>query len=219
MTQLLPKDNDASASLALLLDKIRKCRICIDAPQANCLPHQPRPVVWGQSTARILVAGQAPGRRVHTSGIPFNDPSGERLRDWMGVNRGTFYDTRHIAIAPMGFCFPGQDAKGHDLPPRKECAPAWRNRLMAQLAHIELVLAIGAYAQHWHLKQMHHKNLTETVKAWRTYMSGAFNPPVLPLPHPSWRNNAWLKRNPWFETEVLVVLRREVHCILGSARF
>lgn len=200
-----------------LLARIRACRICADEPAGRKLPHEPRPVVWAQATARLLVAGQAPGTRVHATGVPFNDPSGERLRDWMGIDRETFYDTSRIAIAPMGFCFPGQDGKGGDLPPRRECAPAWRAPLMAALPRIELVLAIGQYAQSWHLGVSRGETMTETVSAWRDYVCGDLDPPVLPMPHPSWRNNAWLRRNPWFEAEVLPFLRGEVRRLVGES--
>jgi len=151
------------------------------------------------------VAGQAPGTRVHATGLPFNDPSGDRLRDWMGVTRETFYDENHIAIVPMGFCFPGLDAKGGDLPPRPECAKAWRDRVFGGLDGLELILLVGGYAQKWHLGANAKGTLTETVRAWKDYM-----PRYLPLPHPSWRNTGWLKKNPWFERDVLPVLRREV---------
>ncbi len=166
-------------------------------------------------TARLVIAGQAPGTRVHKTGIPFNDPSGDRLRDWLGVDRDTFYDTSRIAIVPMGFCFPGLDAKGGDLPPRRECAPAWRDQVFAQLPDAELLLVIGLYAQAWHLGALRRKNLTETVAAWREYVALTGKPGVLPLPHPSWRNNAWLRKNPWFESELLPHLRTEVVRLVG----
>ena len=187
-----------------LLAKVRACRACD-------LPHEPRPVVRASPTARLLIAGQAPGTRVHESGIPFDDRSGDRLRDWMGVDRETFYDTARIAIVPMGFCFPGQDAKGGDLPPRRECAPLWRARIMAALPNVELTLVIGQYAQAWHLGKAARPTLTDTVRNWQVYL-----PRALPLPHPSWRNTAWLKRNPWFEAEILPVLRHEVRRLCGT---
>ncbi len=161
------------------------------------------------ATATICVAGQAPGTRVHASGTPFTDPSGDRLRDWMGVDATTFYDVSRVAIIPMGFCFPGQDARGADLPPRQECAPAWQARLFAQLPAITLVVAVGAYAQQWHLGSSARRSLTETVAAWREIVATT-DPMVLPLPHPSWRNNAWLKNNPWFEADLLPFLRGEI---------
>jgi len=185
-----------------LLREVRACRIC----EAH-LPDGVRPVLRAGPTATILVAGQAPGRRVHASGIPFDDPSGDRLRDWMGITAETFYDTRRIAIIPMGFCYPGTGKSG-DLPPRPECADAWRARLLEQLPSIGLTLAIGQYAIRWHLGRAH-RNLTETVRAWREYA-----PDTLPLPHPSPRNNLWLRRNPWFDEEVLPELRRRVAQLL-----
>jgi uracil-DNA glycosylase len=193
-----------SASFAGLLRDIRACRICADH-----LPHGPRPVLRARASSRILIAGQAPGTRVHESGVPFTDPSGDRLRDWLGVDEKTFYDEARIAIVPMGFCFPGLDDKGGDLPPRKECAPAWRDKLMAGLGRVELTLLVGTYAQAWHLKDARRKTLTETVAAWRDY-----GPKIIPLPHPSWRNNAWVKKNPWFEAELLPHLRRRVARVL-----
>jgi uracil-DNA glycosylase len=189
---------------------IRACRICRDRPEGHRLPHQPRPVFRISETARICIASQAPGTRVHASGTPFTDPSGDRLRAWLGVDAATFYDVARIAIVPMGFCFPGQDANGSDLPPRKECAPAWRAALFAALPRIELVLAVGSYAHAWHLGALAGPTLTETVAAWREIMAATARPVVVPLPHPSWRNNAWIKRNPWFEAELLPAARREL---------
>ena len=191
--------------LAPLLKEIRGCRFCLETPDGVPLPHEPRPVLRAHKAARICIAGQAPGTRVHATGIPFNDPSGDRLRDWMGVDRETFYDERRIAIVPMGFCFPGLDHKGGDKAPRRECAPRWRDKVFAGLPNLELVLLVGQYAQSWHLGAARKKTLTETVAAWRDY-----GPRTLPLPHPSWRNNVWLTRNPWFEKEVLAHLRAEV---------
>ena len=199
-------------ALKSLCARMRACRICARAQPP--LPHDPRPVFQLSSTARLLVAGQAPGTKVHASGRPFTDPSGERLRGWMGIGPDVFYDASKVAIAPMGFCFPGQDARGADLPPRAECAPAWRAELMAAMPQIELVLAIGQYAQEWHLRKLRKKTLTETVRAWRAFLD--LRPAILPLPHPSWRNNAWLKRNAWFAEEVLPVLRAEVARLTGG---
>jgi len=187
-----------------LLKDIRACRLC-----AEHLPHEPRPVLRAKPTARLVIAGQAPGTRVHASGMPFTDPSGDRLRDWLGIDKETFYDEARVAIVPMGFCFPGLDAKGGDLPPRKECAPAWRANVFAGLKDIKLTLLVGSYAQAWHLKGRTKPTLTDTVKAWRTY-----GPAFIPLPHPSWRNNAWIRKNPWFEEELLPHLRRRVSRIL-----
>jgi uracil-DNA glycosylase len=160
-------------------------------------------------SARILIAGQAPGRRAHERGVPFDDPSGERLRDWLGVDKATFYDASRIAILPMGFCFPGT-GKGGDLPPRAECAPAWRKRLLKSLPNIELTLVIGRYAHQWHLGERQSATLTETVADWR-----AFWPAFLPLPHPSPRNVRWIRQNAWFEKEVLPVLVRRVEELLS----
>ena len=193
-----------------LLDEIARCRICLERAAGTPLPHAPRPVVQLSATARILIAGQAPGTRVHASGIPFDDRSGDRLRDWMGIGRDVFYDASRIAILPMGFCFPGQDARGGDLPPRRECAPAWRDRAMAALVSVDLVLAVGLHAQRWHLGPDAGPDLTGTVADWRAAFLRPNGPPVLPLPHPSWRNTGWLKKNPWFERDLLPVLRAEV---------
>jgi uracil-DNA glycosylase len=193
-----------SAAFDRLLKDIRACTIC-----AEHLPHDPRPIIRAKETARIVIAGQAPGTRVHASGMPFTDPSGDRLRDWMGVDKDTFYDDTKIAIVPMGFCFPGLDAKGGDLPPRKECAPAWRDKVFAKLKNVELTLLVGTYSQTWHLETK--RALTETVEAWRDH-----GPKFVPLPHPSWRNNAWIKKNPWFEAELLPHLRRRISRILKA---
>jgi uracil-DNA glycosylase len=197
-------------ALAALAARIRACRICRDAPLGPPLPHEPRPVLVPSSTARILIASQAPGTKVHLSGIPFTDLSGDRLRAWLGVTREEFYDPRLFAITPMGFCFPGQDAKGADLPPRRECAPAWRAPLMALMPQIELVLAIGLYAQAWHLGDAARGSLTERVMGWRAIYERDTRPSVIALPHPSWRNTGWLKQNPWFETDLLAFLRTEI---------
>ena len=199
----------SASDLDTLRARMAACRICRDNPLGAPLPHEPRPVFQLSATARLLIAGQAPGTRVHASGRPFTDPSGDRLRQWMGIGPEIFYDPALVAIVPMGFCFPGQDARGADLPPRRECAPAWRQAVMDAMPQLELVLAIGQYAQRWHLGARMKRNLTETVRSWREYHEKLV-PRVIPLPHPSWRNNAWLKRNPWFAEEVLPVLRREV---------
>ncbi len=160
---------------------------------------------------RILIAGQAPGRRVHESGLPFDDPSGERLRDWMGIDRGAFYGDPRIGVAAMAFCFPGTNPKGSDYPPPRRCAELWRERLLAELPNVELTLLVGSYAQAWALKTR--RPLAETVRDWRAHLPGA-----LVLPHPSWRNTAWLKRNPWFEAEVTPYLRERVKEILSADR-
>jgi uracil-DNA glycosylase len=190
------------------------CRACVERPRGAPLPHAPRPVLRGSSTARILIAGQAPGTRVHASGRPFTDPSGDRLRAWLGVADDVFYDERRVAIVPMGFCFPGQDAKGGDLPPRPECRALWHDRIMAALPAVDVIVAVGAHAQAYHLARLGlahlaRPTLSETVAEWRAiHAAGA--PRLFALPHPSWRNSGWLKRNPWFETELLPVLRAEV---------
>lgn len=199
-----------SVELERLTDAARACRICVDAPLGRPLPHEPRPVLRPSSTARILLASQAPGTKVHLSGMPFTDASGDRLRAWLGVTSDEFYDTDKFAIVPMGFCFPGQDAKGGDLPPRKECAPAWRAPFMALMPQIEIVLTIGIYAQSWHMGAARRGSLTETVRDWRAIWDSRASRKVLPLPHPSWRNTGWLKQNPWFEIELLPFLRSEI---------
>jgi uracil-DNA glycosylase len=189
-----------------LVSEIKACRICRDAPKGRPLPHEPRPVFQVSPNARILIAGQAPGTRVHASGRPFTDPSGDRLRQWFGLTPDVFYDAERIAILPMGFCFPGLDAHGGDLPPRTECALAWRAKVLALLPKIELIVTIGTYAQRYHLETK--ESVQETVAGWRRWQG--MKPVMIPLPHPSWRNNAWLKKNPWFEAELLPVLRKEV---------
>jgi uracil-DNA glycosylase len=196
--------------LQSLVQQIRACRICRDSPQGKPLPHEPRPVLIPSSTAKVLIASQAPGTKVHLSGRPFTDASGDRLRDWLGVSPEEFYDPALFAITPMGFCFPGQDAKGSDLPPRRECAPAWRARLMAAMPQVELVLTIGLYAQAWHMGEARLGSLTETVMNWRAVFAAQSTPVVLPLPHPSWRNTGWLKKNPWFEMDLLPFLKMEI---------
>ncbi len=197
-------------TLDRLVREVRRCRHCIDAPDGTPLPHEPRPVLRVSATARIAVVGQAPGTRVHASGVPFSDPSGVRLRAWMGLGEAEFYDEQRIAILPMGFCFPGLGKTGGDLPPRRECAPLWRPRLFALLPQLELVLLVGLYAQRWHLGPLCGASLGETVRDYRRLLAVPGPPRFFPLPHPSWRNNTWLKRNPWFETDLLPELRREV---------
>ncbi|HEY5793455.1 MAG TPA: uracil-DNA glycosylase family protein [Bosea sp. (in: a-proteobacteria)] len=202
--------------LDTVLRELRACRICRDAPlYPPPLPHQPRPVIQASATARLCIAGQAPGTRVHASGRPFTDPSGLRLRNWLGLDEAAFYDAAKVAIVPMGHCFPGLDAKGGDRPPRRECAPIWRARVFAAMPAVELVLAVGRYAQAWHLGPGSGANLSATVSDWRAIFARPEHPRILPLPHPSWRNNAWLKRNPWFEEELVPVLRREVARLIG----
>jgi uracil-DNA glycosylase len=194
----------AARALAPLLREIRACRIC----EAH-LPLGPRPVLRVRPSARLLIIGQAPGTKVHASGIPWNDRSGDRLRDWLAVERDTFYDERRVAVMPMGFCYPGIDANGGDRPPRRECAPRWHPQVMARLPRIELTLLVGSYAQAYYLGKQRRATMSETVGAWRDYAPG-----YLPLPHPSWRNTGWLKRNPWFERELLPELRARVHALL-----
>lgn len=195
--------------LESLLQEIRACRIC----EAE-LPLGPRPVIRAHGEARILVVGQAPGTRVHETGIPWNDPSGDRLRAWLKVDKDLFYDESRFAIVPMGYCYPGRHERGGDLPPRRECAEHWLDRVLALLPNIELTLLFGQYAQARYLGDARKASLTDTVRAWRDY-----TPRFIPMPHPSPRNTAWLQRNPWFEAEVVPYLRRRVKACLkkGSA--
>ncbi len=190
--------------LISLLEEIRGCRLC-----AQALPLGPRPVLRAGAGARLLVVGQAPGTRVHETGIPWNDPSGDRLREWLELDRQTFYDSERIAIVPMGFCYPGR-GRGGDLPPRPECAPTWHPRLLAALPRVRLTLLIGRYAQAWYLGTGRER-LTETVGRYRDFLPGFF-----PLPHPSPRNRLWLRQRPWFEEQVVPALRQEVHRALES---
>lgn len=183
--------------LERLLAEVRACRAC-----AAELPLGPRPVVRASATARILIVGQAPGTRVHETGIPWNDASGDRLRQWLDLDKAAFYDESRIAIIPMGLCYPGRADNGGDLPPRRECAPLWHGRLLAHLPNLGLTLLVGSYAQAYYLGARRKRTMTETVQAWREYL-----PAVVPLPHPSWRTTAWLRRNPWFTEELLSELR------------
>ncbi|CFX33748.1 Uracil-DNA glycosylase [Candidatus Filomicrobium marinum] len=208
---------NAASGLGRLLREISGCRVCVDTPTGQPLPHEPRPVLRVRSSARVGVFGQAPGLRAHDAGLPFKDPSGVRLREWMGVDEQEFYDEDRIAFVPMGFCFPGYNEKGSDLPPRRECARTWRARLIKELPNLELVLLVGSYAQRWHLPEARRQSLTDVVRAWReTYEQSDF-PRFIPLPHPSWRNSAWLKANPWFEVDVLPVVRSEVRRLIATA--
>lgn len=208
-TRTAPEPGAAGRSdgetLPALLQRIRACRLC-----AAHLPLGPRPVLRARASARLLIVGQAPGTRVHASGIPWDDPSGERLRAWLGMDRDAFYDEARVAIVPMGFCYPGKGRSG-DLPPRAECAQTWHPQLLPQLPRIELTLLIGQYAQRYFLGTARGDDLTATVRAYRDYL-----PRCLPLPHPSPRNIGWFRRNPWFETEVLPTLRRRVQALLGA---
>jgi uracil-DNA glycosylase len=189
--------------------RIGACRICADRFAATATAHAPRPVTWFAPTARLLIAGQAPGARVHASGRPFTDPSGDRLRDWTGLSMTEFYDLDRVAIVPMAFCFPGYDAKGADLPPPPVCAREWRGRVMASLPAIRLVLAVGGAAQRWHIGP---GDVTARVTDWRIHAARG----IWPLPHPSWRNTGWLKRNPWFAAELLPDLRAAIRHLMEA---
>lgn len=191
-------------SLDAVLEEIRACRAC-----AGELAHAPRPVVRVFPETRLLICGQAPGRRVHESGLPFTDPSGDRLRRWLGIDADTFYGDRRIGVAAQAFCYPGTAPKGGDYPPPKRCAQLWRPRLLGELKQVELTLLVGGHAQAWALGARAAPAMTDTVRAWRDYL-----PDVLPLPHPSWRNTAWLKREPWFEAEVVPWLQARVRALL-----
>ena len=197
-------------TLAALTEEIRACRLCAARFAATASAHAPRPVPWLSATAPILLCGQAPGARVHALGRPFDDPSGDRLRDWLGVDRATFYDRARFAVLPMAFCFPGYDAKGADLPPPAVCAATWRARALAAMPAVRLTLLIGGYAHRWHLGGAA-RPVSDTVRDWR-----AAGPQALPLPHPSWRNTAWLRRNPWFEAELVPELRARVARLLAT---
>ena len=195
---------------AELEPQIRACRLCAEDFLATATRHAPRPIVWFRPGARILIVGQAPGLRVHESGIPFDDRSGDRLREWMGVSRDEFYDQDRVAVVPMAFCFPGYDSKRSDLPPQPRCAATWRERAMAFFPEVSLTVVIGGYAQGWHLGQEWRKaGVNATVQNWQ-----GFGPARFPLPHPSWRNNAFLRRNPWFETDLLPALKTRVQLAL-----
>ena len=192
--------------LDAVLSDIAACRAC-----AGELPHEPRPVVRVRAETRLLICGQAPGRRVHESGLPFDDRSGDVLRGWMGVDRQTFYGHRALGVAAMAFCFPGTNPRGGDYPPPPRCAELWRARLLADLPAVELTLLVGSYAQRWSLPERRDRSMTETVAAWRDTLPG-----MIPLPHPSWRNTGWLKRNRWFEDEVVPYLRLRVAAMLAA---
>lgn len=197
-----------------LLAEIAACRLCAARFAATATAHEPRPVAWFRPGARILIAGQAPGMRVHLAGRPFADPSGDRLRLWLGMTEAEFYDRGRVAVVPMAFCFPGYDRHGSDLPPPPVCAATWRSRVMAALApSLRLVVPVGGHAQRWHLGAPARAGVTATVRGWRDHA-----PRLFPLPHPSWRNTAWLKRNPWFEAELLPALRDQVREVLDDDR-
>ncbi|MBL8533471.1 MAG: uracil-DNA glycosylase family protein [Betaproteobacteria bacterium] len=191
-------------SLSELLVQVRACRAC-----AGSLPHEPRPVLRVSGTARLLIVGQAPGRLVHETGIPWNDPSGRRLRQWLDMSDEEFYDISRVAIVPIGLCYPGT-VDGADLPPRRECAPLWHARIGQLLQEVRLTLLVGSYAHAFYLGARRKRGMTETVAAHEEYL-----PAYLPLPHPSWRNTGWLKRNPWFESGLLPALRDRVRAVLG----
>ncbi|MGQ0547439.1 MAG: uracil-DNA glycosylase family protein [Betaproteobacteria bacterium] len=194
-----------SPSLSKVCDEARSCRRC-----AAELPVEPRPVFRVGAAARLLIVGQAPGRRVHETGLPWNDPSGDVLREWLALERGLFYDASRIAIVPVGLCYPGT-VDGADLPPRPACAPQWQPRFRAALPEIKLILLVGMYAQKFYLGSLRRPSLSETVKAFRDYL-----PEYFPLPHPSWRNRAWVRRNPWFARRVIPELRRRVKACIGQ---
>ncbi|MEQ9811707.1 MAG: uracil-DNA glycosylase family protein [Azospirillaceae bacterium] len=195
-----------SGALDRVAGEARACRIC--APH---LPLGPRPVFRVSPGARLLIIGQAPGTRVHDSGVPWDDRSGDRLREWLRLDPETFYDVGRVAIVPMGFCYPGRDKAGGDAPPRPECAPAWHPRLLPLMPAVGLTLLVGSYAQAHYLGRRRQKTMTETVRRFEDYL-----PAFLPLPHPSWRNTAWLKKNPWFEADLLPLLRRRVAGLVGA---
>lgn len=193
--------------LGKLHGEIRSCRICRDTPNNGSmpLPHAPNPVVVLSRRAKIAICGQAPGNKVNISGVPFTDPSGDRLREWMGVTSEQFYDKDIFAIVPMGFCFPGYDKNGSDLPPRRECRENWHERVFQLMPQLKIKLLIGASAQQYHLGNVARKTVSETVANWRWYSE---NFGCFPLPHPSWRNSGWIKRHPWFESQLLPDLRK-----------
>ncbi len=192
-----------------LVDHIRACRLCAERFAATHTAHAPRPVAWFKPSARILIAGQAPGMRVHLSGKPFDDPSGDRLRDWLGLNPSEFYDQSDVAIVPMAFCFPGYDAKGSDLPPPRICGQTWHDQVMQVLANIKLTVLVGGYAHKYHMGV--NTNVTDTVSGWRDHA-----PRLFPLPHPSWRNTGWIRKNPWFEADLLPDLRKQVQKVINA---
>ncbi|MFN3525099.1 MAG: uracil-DNA glycosylase family protein [Paracoccus sp. (in: a-proteobacteria)] len=204
----MPSDTPPFAADPTLAERIGACRLCDQRFAATASRHAPRPVVWFRPGARLLIVGQAPGARVHASGQPFTDRSGDRLRDWTGLDAASFYDLDRVAIVPMAFCFPGYDAKGADLPPPPVCAQTWRGQVMAQLRP-RLTLLVGGHAIRWHLGG---RNMTQAVAAWRDHA-----PAVFPLPHPSWRNTGWLARNPWFQSELLPQLRDAVSKVMDDA--
>lgn len=193
-----------SETIETLFREIRACTYC-----AENLPMGPCPVVRGSASARVCIIGQAPGVRVHRSGVPWDDPGGKRLRGWLGVDNHTFYDETRFAITPIGFCYPGTMENGGDYPPRKECAPLWHAPVIDALENVELTLLVGSYAQAYYLGKSRRKTMTETVRSWRDY-----GPDILPTPHPSWRTTGWQKKNPWFDDEILPEIRRRVKALI-----
>lgn len=196
-------------SMTELAQQIQECRLCEGRFAATATRHRPNPVVWFRPSARVLIAGQAPGMRVHETGLPFNDASGDRLRDWLGLDRDAFYDRDRVALVPMAFCFPGYDAKGSDLPPPKVCGQTWHSKIMESLTNLRMTVLVGGYSQSYHLGGR--VPVTQRVAAWRDYA-----PRVFPLPHPSWRNTAWLRRNPWFEAELVPELRTQIQRLMND---
>ena len=196
---------NTKTDFSAILTQIRACTVC-----AEHLPLGPRPIVRASPSARLAIIGQAPGTRVHESGVPWDDRSGDRLRDWTSLNKSTFYDEARIAIVPMGFCYPGRDANGGDSPPRPECAPLWHAQVLDRMQEIHLTLLVGPYVQKRYLGPQRKKTMTETVANWREYL-----PHYFPLPHPSWRNTGWLKRNPWFEAELVPDLRQKIMSLVA----
>ena len=200
------------AAPSTLITQIQACRLCAEDFARTATAHEPRPVTWFDPAEKLLIVGQAPGLKVHETGKPFTDRSGGRLREWLGLAPDEFYDRQKVAIVPMAFCFPGYDAKGSDLPPPPRCACTWRQRTMSEMANIRLTVVIGGYAQGWHLGESTRKaGVTETVRSWRDYA-----PQIFPLPHPSWRNNAFLRQNLWFETDLLPALRSQIRTVLDK---
>jgi uracil-DNA glycosylase len=207
----MSESHDPEAWAALETGVVR-CRLCTDDFARTATAHAPRPVFWVRPGARVLIAGQAPGARVHASGRPFSDRSGDRLRDWLGIGEDIFYDRDRVAILPMAFCFPGYDAKGADLPPPKRCAATWRAPVLAHLPQVEVMFLVGGHAQRWHLgPEVVRGGVTATVQRWRDQA-----PRIFPLPHPSWRNTGWLKQNPWFAEELLPAARQRLQDVLTS---
>jgi len=194
----------------IIQEQAAQCSLCAEPFKKTATSHLPRPIIWFQPGVKIIIASQAPGARAHKSGVPFDDPSGKRLRKWMGLRPDAFYQRKDIAILPMAFCFPGYNAAGSDLPPPKICAETWRQKALTAIGAVPLTLLVGAHAQKWHLEGK--STLSARVMAWRDYA-----PKVFPLPHPSWRNTHWLKKNPWFEEELLPVLRKRVAAVLSRA--